>query len=208
MEKRLIQQQYELVQASYENLRRHDEEVMILRHDMSNHFRALQSMSSEPAIQAYLNELMGQYENIRPVVQSGNKMIDIILNGKLSAAMDAGIRVEVEKAKIPEKLPLSDADLCSLVMNIMDNAVAAAAASGAAEPYIHVKVHVRSDFLALVCENSTNIRQTAPERKEKTVPKHGLGLKIIRSITERYRGMIDTEYGEGYYKVQIAIPLL
>lgn len=207
-EKQLLRERQELTYKSYEALRCHNEEVMILRHDMNNHFRVLRDMSSDPSVKAYLGELLGQYEKIRPVMQSGNEMLDIILNGKLSAAMDAGISVEVEKAKIPEKLPLSDADLCSLVMNIVDNAVTAAAASGAVTPYIHIKAHVKSDFLALSCENSANTQQLKQEQKEETVPKHGLGLKIVRSITERYDGMIDTEYGEDYYKVQIAIPLL
>lgn len=207
MEKKLMQQQYELVQTSYENLRRHNEEVMMLRHDMNNHFRVLHSMSTESPVKAYLQELLGQYDNIRPVVQSGNEMLDIILNSKLGTAMDMGIHIEMEKAKLPETLPLSDADLCSLVMNILDNAITAASGSGTTAPHIHLKIHIRSGFLALSCENSADIRQITQEQKEKTVPEHGLGLKIIRNITERYHGMLDTEYGEDYYSVLIAIPL-
>lgn len=171
-----------LTLESYEKMRRQHEEVMMLRHDMNRHFLALQEMSSEETIKAYLNELIGQNQNIRPVVQRRNEMLDIILNSKLSAAADAGIKVEIVKANAPEKLPLSDADLCSLVMNIMDNALTAAVGSGEAEPFIRLNVHVKSDYLAFICENSADMGKAEPEHKKETVPKHGLGLKIVRGI--------------------------
>lgn len=37
---------------------------------------------------------MGQNKKIRPVVQSGNEILDVFLNSKLSAA-DMGIMVEI-----------------------------------------------------------------------------------------------------------------
>lgn len=43
--------------------------------------------------------------------------------------------------------------------------------------------------------------------KTGTVPEHGLGLKIIRSITAHYEGIIDTEQGDDFYKVRIVLPL-
>ena len=204
----MLEKRRQLALESYENMRRQHEEVMMLRHDMAGHFRILKDMTVDEQVKSYLNNLIGQNQNIRPVVQSGNEMLDIILNSKLSAAIDAGIKVEIGKAEAPETLPLSDADLCSLVMNIMDNAVTAAAGSGAAEPFIRLDIHVKSDYLAFICENSADIRESEKERKKETVPKHGLGLKIIRLIAERYKGLIDTEYAEDYYKIRVAIPLL
>ena len=56
-----------------------------------------------------LDELIGENEKIRPVVQSGNEMLDVILNSKLSAAADAGIVVELARMQAPNKLPLTDA---------------------------------------------------------------------------------------------------
>lgn len=207
MEKRLMKEHNELVLDSYNNLRRYSEEVMILRHDMAKHFHALREMSNDDKISEYLTELIGQNEKIRPVVQSGNEMLDIILNSKLGTASAAGIHMEIEKVEAPEVLPLSDADLCSLVMNIMDNAITAASLCSGKNPYIRIKIHVKNDFFALVCENTADIHQIEKERKEETVPKHGLGLKVMQNITDRYDGMLDTEYGDDYYIIRVAIPL-
>lgn len=63
-------------------------------------------------------------------------MLDIILNSKLRAAVDAGIQIEFTQIQALEKLPLSDAEPCSLIMNIIDNAVNAA--SMAKQRYIRV----------------------------------------------------------------------
>lgn len=208
VEKAAMEERREMLLGSYETMRRQNEEVMMIRHDMAGHFEALKKIADDPEqVTNYLDQLIGQNKKIRSVVQTGNKMLDIILNNKLSAAQDAGIKVEIVKAKAPEKLPLSDTDLCSLVMNVMNNAVSAAGACSADTPYIRLDIHERNNYFALTCENSADINQIAEHEKSQTVPKHGLGLKIIRNITEQYSGLIDTEYDDTSYKIRIAIPL-
>ncbi|MBQ8813911.1 MAG: GHKL domain-containing protein [Lachnospiraceae bacterium] len=208
MEKRLLKEQQELALASYENLRRQHEEVMMLRHDMNKHFQILRDMSADEKTVKYLDGLIGQNENIRPVVQSGNEMLDIILNSKLALAADSGIGVEIIKSDAPETLPLPDAELCSLVMNIMDNALKAAGTDGIASPYIRLDIHVKNDFFVFCCENSAIISPAAPETKKETVPMHGLGLKIIRQIAERHDGVVDIAQEADRYTVTVALPLL
>ncbi len=81
----------------------------------------------------YLDDLIGQNEKVPSVIQSGNEMLDIILNSKLSAAADAGVEVRLTRTHAPRQLPLTDTELCSLIMNIMnimDNAMEAALAPG------------------------------------------------------------------------------
>ena len=150
-----------------------------------------------------MDELIGENEKIRPVVQSGNEMLDVILNSKLSAAADAGIAVEIAQMKAPDKLPLTDAELCSLVMNLLDNAVEGASAPGVERPYINLDFSVKEHFFAISCKNSTTMEHIQKE----TAPGHGLGLKIIRQIVARYDDLLETEYGADYYCVKMAIPL-
>ncbi|MGN0968460.1 MAG: sensor histidine kinase [Oscillospiraceae bacterium] len=206
-EARLLSERQELALAGYETMRRQHEEVMMLRHDMAKHLSLLRQMTGEPEVAAYLDELLGQNEKIRPVVQSGNEMLDIILNGKLTAAADAGIKVEIVRMQAPEKLPLSDAELCSLLVNIMDNAVAAASAPGVEQPYIRLDAHLKSGFFVFSCKNSATQEWMRGKEEQETGQKHGLGLKIIRQISERYGDLMETERGTDDYKVMLAIPL-
>lgn len=202
-ETRLLVQRSKLAQSSYEVMRQQHEQVMILRHDMMKHFQLLWQTTGDEKTAAYLEELIGQNEKIRPVVQSGNEILDVILNGKLSAATDAGIAVEIVRMQAPDKLPLSDAELCSLMMNLLDNAVEAAAAPGVKLPYIKLDLCVKEHFFVLFCENSTTLKHIQKE----TAPGHGLGLKIIKEIAARYDNLLETEYGVDYYSVKLAIPL-
>lgn len=203
MEARLLVQRGELAQSSYEVMRRQHEQVMMLRHDMMKHFQVLRQTTTDENTAAYLEELIGENEKIRPVVQSGNEMLDVIPNGKLSAAADAGIAVELARTTAPDKLPLTDAELCSLVMNLLDNALEAAAAPGVKQRYIKLDMNVRKGYFVFTCENGATpgwiSKEAAPER--------GLGLKVVQQIVERYGNLSDTEYGEDYYRVTVLLPL-
>ena len=163
---------------------------MMLRHDMMKHFQLLRQTTGDAKTAAYLDELIGQNEKIRPVVQSGNEMLDVILNGKLSAAADAGIAVEIVRMNAPDKLSLTDAELCSLMMNLLDTAVEAAAAPGVERPYIKLDLCAKEHFFVIFCENAAT-----------------LGLKIIKQIAARYDDLLETEYGADHYSVTLAIPL-
>ena len=202
-EARLLAQRDELAQNSYEALRRQHEQVMMLRHDMVKHFQVLRQTVTDENAAAYLDELIGENEKIRPVVQSGNEMLDVILNSKLSAAADAGIAVELARTQAPDKLPLTDAELCSLIMNLLDNAVEAASAAGVKRRYIKLDMHVQNNYFVFTCENGATLDWI----KKETAPERGLGLKVVRQIAERYGNLFDTEYGDGYYRVTVPLSL-
>ncbi|MEY8388583.1 ATP-binding protein [Oscillospiraceae bacterium 38-13] len=202
-EARLLAQRGELARNSYEVMRRQNEQVMMLRHDMVKHFRVLRQTVTDEKAAAYLDELIGENEKIRPVVQSGNEMLDVILNSKLSAAADAGIAVEIARMKAPATLPLTDAELCSLVMNLLDNAVEGASAPGVERPYFKLDFSVKEHFFAISCKNSSTMEHIQKE----TAPGRGLGLKIIKQIVARYDDLLETEHGADYYCVKMAIPL-
>lgn len=99
-------------------------------------------------------------------------MLNVIINGKLTQAINAGVRIELVRTHAPKKLPLSDMEFCLLVMNLMDNAVAGVLESHAQEPYIKLDMHTKNGFFVFYLENS------ARKQKKKPVPEHGLGLKI------------------------------
>lgn len=205
-EKHLMLEMSKMSQQRYENLRRHNEEVMTLRHDMNRHLTLLRQMTTEEKAVQYLDDLIGMQQRIHPVVHSGNEMIDIILSSRISLAADAGLQVEVARANAPETLPMSDADLCSLTMNLIDNAIEAARKSGSSQARLKLDLHVKNNFFVFICENSADMT-SAPVKTKETVPKHGLGLKIVRQIAERYDALLQAEFSSDMYKVSLALPL-
>lgn len=206
-EKRLLEERREMAQVTYESMCSQHEEVMKLRHDMVGHLETLRGIRDQAKITAYIDSLIGKNKRVRPIVHTGNEVLDIILNSKLSAAMEAGIKVEIPRSTAPAKLPIPDNDLSSIVINILNNAVTAASHSGAKEPFLKLDVHIKGSWLAIVCENSADIRQIEKKAKKETVPKHGLGLKIIEETAQQYGGLFDTEYGPDHYKVSVILPI-
>lgn len=55
--------------------------------------------------------------------------------------------------------------------------------------------------------DDVNLEKLTKEYKKETVPKHGLELKIIHSITVQYEGAIDTVCDETQYQVRMILPL-
>ena len=86
--------------------------------------------------------------------------------------------------------------------------VKAASEPGVSNPYIRLDIHSKSGFFMFCCENAANIRDTAKKDEEKTVPRHGLVLKIIQTVAERYSGLTDTEYSQDHYRIRVGIPLI
>lgn len=196
----------ELAIQSYENLRLQSEEVMMLRHDTMKHYALLRTMAKDTPerIADYLDELIGQVEAVRPVVDSKNQTLNILLNGKLNAAATKGISTEIVRADAPEKMPLGDTELRCLVANILDNAINSASDSGTGEPYIKLDFHRKDQHFVFSCQNSI----TAQEGKKTPTPGHGYGLKIIRQIMSRFGdNMLSIEETDTSYKITVVIPL-
>ena len=205
-ETKLLAQQYEIAQSGFENLRRHQEEVMMLRHDMKKHLTFLrQNVSDKGAVQ-YLDRLIGQQQALSPVVQSRNQALDIILSAKLGEAAAKGVTAEVIQADAPESLPLSDAELCALMMNLLDNAIHAAGKTE--KPFLRLDIHQKDGFFVFVCENAAVPEPPEKSAEKKAASQHGLGMKIIEQIITRHGNLMEVERLPGSYRITVALPLV
>ena len=193
--------------AGLDRLREHNEEVRMLRHDMKKHFYALRQLAEggAPRLVRYLDDLIQADEAIPPVVHSGGALLSAILNGALSRAAAQGTAVKILRDQAPEELPLSDRDLCSLVLNVMENALEATAAPGLEEPFLQLDLYTKGEFFFFSCENSRSAgtvpRRTGPEGNR------GLGLKIVRRIAEAGGGLVQIDEEPNRYRISIALPI-
>ncbi len=206
METRLLAQQVEMAQSGFENLRRHQEEVMMLRHDMKKHLIFLRQSTSDQGTAEYLDNLIGQQQALSPVVQTRNQTLDIILGAKLGEAAGKGIAVEVVQADAPDFLPLSDAELCALMMNLLDNAIHAASLTE--KPFLRLDMHQKDGFFVFVCENAAAPEPPEKSAEKKAATQHGLGMKIMEQIMNRHGDLMEVERLSGSYRITIALSLV
>ena len=114
---------------------------------------------------------------------------------------------------MPEQLPVPVEDLCTLLMNLLDNALEGAArVEVPGERFIRFRAAVKDGYFAVRCENSY-AGPLAPDergrlRTTKTDPEaHGFGLPQMSAVAEKYGSLLDVSYTDRVFTVQTALKL-
>lgn len=201
----------QLREVYYEGIRQEQIQIRRVRHDMNNHLTALQGLlegnHTEKAI-FYLRELSRRSEEGGAATRiSGNETANIVISAKKRRMEQQGIRFEIQAA-LPEKLSVTDVDLCALIGNALDNAAEAAAL--AADRWVSLKIKYEKGMLMIQVENSFG-SDPIPEgagfcttKQDKNA--HGFGLKSMQEITERYQGFLQTKAEEEKFELLAGIP--
>ena len=184
------------------------ENLRALRHDMNNHMSILQglvSMQAYDEVSSYLSSITEELQVANTYQFIDNKVLSVLLNSKLSKATQQGIKVDTEI--LCGTLPLNDKDLCSLIGNILENAIEAA--SKHPEPYIFFSIRKARDTYCIDCDNTYSVKPIIDgsrfiSTKENTVY-HGFGTKNIRAVVNEYQGSVDFIVDEQFH-VHITLP--
>ena len=132
---------------------------------------------------------------------------------------DAAVRAEAAgvafraSAQVPPELPLPEEDVCTLLMNMLDNAVEGASlAQGEGERYIRFHVKAAGGFMAVLCENTFDGRvdtdaRGAPRTRKSGDEPHGFGLTQMRAVAEKYGSILDVSWTDTLFTVQTALKL-
>lgn len=98
-------------------------------------------------------------------------------------------------------------------MNMLDNALEAAAEADAGKRFVRFQIETKNGFLAVKCENSYSgkCRQDANGNYITTkndAETHGFGLKLMSAVAVRYHSMLDIFTSENQtFTVQTALKL-
>ncbi|MDE6386649.1 MAG: GHKL domain-containing protein [Lachnospiraceae bacterium] len=218
-----ISQQYEMemlktqLQAYTNQLNvilRGEEKIKALRHDIKHHLNELMLLANihEVAeIQAYIDEMKSFLQNPDEIVASGNLEIDSVLNFMLQKAEKELKTVDV-KVMLPEKVRHSF-DINVLLGNLLENAIEAA--SKTENKYLSVHITLKRGILKVKIENSfesarilceeqqgkdTVLKTTKPFTKQ-----HGIGLKNVKRIVEKYNGTMAVTTREDIFCINLIL---
>lgn len=194
-ELRLKTQQYEYNIQYAETIRKQYEEMRSIRHDIRQHLTVIQRLQRDGNIDDAVNYIESCVQGITTpevFIDVGDVFINAILNSKLSIAKSKGIKVLCRAEQ--NTSGIDSFDLCNLLGNILDNAIDGTrnVVSGK-----FIEVAIRSDEFKLNIHVSNSISQSILDtNKELKTSKrdcdiHGLGIKTIRSLAEKYNGNVD-----------------
>ena len=190
----LLNLQYDCAQKNAEDIQNLYDKIRAVRHDMSNHLSCIASMlhgQEEEARQYIENLLKQQNAEYRTFVFSGNAPLDAMINLKESEAHKNHIRFE---SLILDPLTfMAPEDICVLMGNLFDNALEAACQSEGRRIFVrtmrqgaYVSIVVKNSIAEPVLLNNPDLHTTKGDHL-----RHGLGIRNIRRIVQKYDGMME-----------------
>jgi signal transduction histidine kinase len=205
-ERDLLEAQFKLAQAEFQSLKELQQNAAAYRHDLRHHLTLLQGLAAENRmedIREYLRTAQSDIDAITPVRYCENETVNLILSAYTAKARQADIRLAVE-ANLPDTLPFSDTELCSLLANALENAVHAAGKIPQPNKRgIRLRVYSKNNKL---CVDVRNTYQTEPvfhEGLPMTGEKgHGFGTKSMARMVEKHGGVYRFSVDNGWFIFQ------
>lgn len=212
-----LQYQYDALQAEYQNSRNQQQEIerlhentRRLKHDMKNHIMVIASHLNNGELDEakdYLSVVLDNLNRVYSYIQTGNSVLNYIINSKLEYAQQHDIPFKAEIESLPFA-KMGSVDFSAVLSNALDNAIEASIR--AVEKYIYVSVLKKRGYNTItvknkidqsVLENNPELRSTKAESET-----HGYGVKQIKTITEKCDGMVDIYEDNGMFCINIMIP--
>ena len=202
----------QVTQATREiaSLRESERRASTYRHDLRHHMQYLagciENGRTEQA-QAYIREVCAEIESQKVRVFCENETVNLILSAFAGRAEESGVPLRV-RAEVPHFIPVAETDLCVLLSNALENALhACQRLRQTGEPCdIELVVYEKSGkfFLQVTntCPPSVTFEKGLPVTRE---PGHGIGVRSICSIAERYNGMYSFSEKDGRFVLRVSL---
>ena len=196
---------------NYERMLSSDRQLREFRHDYKNHMlvvTALLNAGKNDEAAEYLETIKITSGVQKRQISTGNFVADAMLNNKNALAEELGIKMSFV-GTIPEK-GIASSDLCTVLGNLVDNAIENTKRLKG-EKYIRIEATARELFFVLSIVNPVNERVVIKNNRIKTTKSdsknHGIGLKNVGRIAEKYGGKFRLSCDDREFVADISIKL-
>ncbi|MDO4281887.1 MAG: GHKL domain-containing protein [Peptococcaceae bacterium] len=180
-------------------LAQHQADTDALWHDMKKHLRLMKALIAEGESDrsaAYAHDLEARMDGVVKIIRTGEPVLDALLTEEMRRARAANVPFEIN-ARLEGPLAIAAIDLCTILDNLFDNALAASEnlADGTAP---EIRLSIGQQGGALYIEMTNPYTPKAP--LQAPAPRHGLGLKNIRDTVRANGGTFTiTDDGQTYH---------
>ncbi|MDB8791089.1 ATP-binding protein [Romboutsia sp. 1001216sp1] len=208
----LIKNKLDMQYTHYLSIQESHMKVKKLYHDINNHICCIDKLKNNTKeINEYVNNLKDEIKEFKSIYNTGNMILDIIINEKSELCSKKGIKFicDINFSKINFIKPI---DISSIFANILDNAIEACDKiyNEDINKYIIIKGTITKSFYVIKCENSKinniifNKNILLTDKMDKFI--HGIGIKSIKSSLQKYNGEILFEDEKEKFILNIYIP--
>jgi len=207
----IIEQQNEYYVKQFDMTRENINNVERLKHDMKNHIFMLKSLynnGGKDEYEEYFNEILEEMEGKEKIINSGNVIVDSIVNYKIESLEADNVELLVN-INIPAKMEVSDFDLTTILGNLLDNAIRAVKETEE-NKYLSIDIQYKSGRLIIQLVNSYkhiekskmgNYFISTKEDKNK----HGIGQINIERTVDKYGGIIDVKLEDNKFETMMIL---
>lgn len=208
----IYEKQIELCKMHIQERAQMDVELREIQHNMKGHLICIKEYldkKDEVALSTYLSGININFKDTRKICDTGNVVIDAIINTKYRECLKRNINFEIE-IKIPCNNSFNNADLSVILENALENAVDATLKLPNKQRYIKVNISFHHYNLLIEIKNSFdgNIKKSLDGRylTIKTDFKiHGIGLKSIERAASKYQGLVDPQILQNEFQLTILL---
>ena len=206
-------QLYQLRSIYWSHLEEEQLQLRRLRHDLRNHFAALQGFllrGDTIQAQTYLEDLTEAPGMLSGQHFCDNETVNIVLSSKVPEIQAANIQLHLDLA-LPSKLPFSAPALCSLLANALDNAYEACCKIPSSQTraislqarvcHGQFMLRVTNTYRSIETDSQGNLRTSKTDTKT-----HGFGLRNMQSIPQEYHGVCDIQTKRQIFALLFSCP--
>lgn len=193
-----------------ETLRKSQKNAVVYRHDLHHHMQYLSSCLANGRIeraQMYIREICLKIEEDKITAFCKNEAANLIFSFFAGRANNQGISMKI-KAVLSENLPVPESDLCVLLSNALENALHACQKrkERGLSGMIEVSAYDQDGefFLQIInsCDEDITFAHGIPVTDS---PGHGMGVRSICAIVERYGGIYTFRVEDGCFALRLKI---
>lgn len=209
VDKRIARFQSDLISKQTVEIQNMYRQMQEWRHDYRNHIQNMKNRldGDQGELEQYLDELADDLTQTDTSIQTGNVMADAVLNSKLSVAEQKSIQLNV-KTHIPKGIEMTDVEMCSVLGNLLDNAIEACEKLPCDKRFLRVYIDkFKGQFYLSVQNSSPSIQRDKGIFRTTKAGTHGFGLFRIDRIAKKYGGYVNRQYEEGVFATELLLPL-
>ncbi|MCL2367096.1 MAG: GHKL domain-containing protein [Oscillospiraceae bacterium] len=206
----VLNTQLEHFGAQYEEL---EESMQLFRersHDWKNHLLVIQSLSNSDdttKLREYISKVTGA-DDVMLKMYTGHPAIDVILTALKRKAERTRIDVDIS-ARLAKEIDISQADICVLVSNAVDNAYEACERTTKGDRRIDIKIVTDEVYFVFIISNT--MQEPPKQSRGKFLTSkadnvmHGIGLQSIKRIADKHFGHVTIATDNDVFTLNCAL---
>lgn len=204
----------EMRESQYVKQQRYMEETAEERHNFRQTIRTLENLSREDdntAIRKYLSDYVNAMPKNDVVSFCTNQAVNALLNYYAESAEN--LKADMDwHIEFPKDTDLPDTDLCSIIGNLLENAIAACQNVPEADRYIDLSITTTGadTYLCIVMTNPFHGKLHKSGENYLSTRRNGtgIGLSSIRSIAEQYGGVAKFSDADGTFFSDVMLSMM